>query len=695
MNAVLYYQRQKKDAKNRQIYIGEDAYPYSDGKILIAADGLGGRGGYPHTKFDRGILDRDRLYDIVFAPIFETETSDEYKEFVLKSFSELFETKEYYFENSATTRCSGYFASRFVTAIALYELKYNPVFDKDAIFSKIREAEPENRERVAQFYGDRLATLIQIKLTKIAQNLGFEVETRVAGAYLLPSTLTVAIVDEHEDDLDVLYLWAGDSRGYIWDADGLSQITDDHEEGETMTNLVTLSKPFKCEARLMSFKKPCILFNATDGCYKCKCFASPFDLEYIFLKSIDDSVDLDDSTYYLAEQFGMIGDHDDSNTMAMSMYGYEDYKAVQKAVRARLKVIGQSIVGRLHGILTRDYPTELAEVERQIDGVVLSLKDRLIEDEAVVAFVKENMEGAAYVPLMTELNTLTRQRNALFARASEIEQSVRRWVQTHWISAPQLKRYSAAARDFKGGFLGMGKKDPYEIYDELAFDMGNLRLAHTRSVERVRDSFREASARIEEALEAISDIGRTKSYDYSLLDSERERIADAFNYFKVAKGGSSEELVKYNEALREIKSLNDSYAEYDRVSLEELCRDILEGAFSLDRIGGKRENTEELAQMLAEYKDISGQVDAINDEIKGLPDKYLMRYWNEKHPMLLSLIWNGHRELIPDELEASVCEATGELNAKRAELKAACELREEIYAEYDANYRRFYRGSRI
>ena len=224
MNSILYHQKQKQDSCGRRIYIGEDAYPYADQDIIVVADGLGGRGGYPHTKINKKILDRDLFYNIVFAPVFGAAVSMDFQNFVVNSFSEIFDTKDYYFENSATTRSSGYFASRLVTAITLFELKYNPYFNKALIFSRVRSATPAEKGNIVQAYGDKLAQLIRDKLSQIAANVGFEVETKISGAYLLPSTLTATLVDDCGDHVDTIYFWAGDSRGYSWDEKGLAQV---------------------------------------------------------------------------------------------------------------------------------------------------------------------------------------------------------------------------------------------------------------------------------------------------------------------------------------------------------------------------------------------------------------------------------------------------------------------------------------
>ena len=65
----LYTQRTRKNLKNQTIYLGEDAFPYAKDNLLIVADGLGGRGGYPHQEVNRDILDYDKFFDLTFKLI--------------------------------------------------------------------------------------------------------------------------------------------------------------------------------------------------------------------------------------------------------------------------------------------------------------------------------------------------------------------------------------------------------------------------------------------------------------------------------------------------------------------------------------------------------------------------------------------------------------------------------------------------
>ena len=160
----LYTQRTRKNLKNQTIYLGEDAFPYAKDNLLIVADGLGGRGGYPHQEVNRDILDYDKFFDLTFKNVFEKEVDDDFKKFVLDSFSEIFITKDYFFNDRYVTKNSSYFGSRLVVAISLYVLKYNDEFSKDVIFGKIKDKTEEEKDLIALEYGQKLRDILKEKL---------------------------------------------------------------------------------------------------------------------------------------------------------------------------------------------------------------------------------------------------------------------------------------------------------------------------------------------------------------------------------------------------------------------------------------------------------------------------------------------------------------------------------------------------
>lgn len=115
----------------------------------------------------------------------------------------------------------------------------------------------------------------------------------------LPTTASiVAVKAVSSTELFAEFLWAGDSRGYFLDEDGLCQITaDDLQTNEDafenlrsdgrMSNVVHADGDFTINERDMSFKTPVLLITSTDGSFGY--YPTPMDFEYVILKSIVDS----------------------------------------------------------------------------------------------------------------------------------------------------------------------------------------------------------------------------------------------------------------------------------------------------------------------------------------------------------------------------------------------------------------------
>ncbi len=105
MYMLLHHQKRRNFTDGTFVHIGEDGYPYADNEMLIVADGLGGRGGYPHTKINPAILNPEIFYNSFIAPVVGIADPN-YAMFVTNSFHELFELGPKYFSGTATMRTS-------------------------------------------------------------------------------------------------------------------------------------------------------------------------------------------------------------------------------------------------------------------------------------------------------------------------------------------------------------------------------------------------------------------------------------------------------------------------------------------------------------------------------------------------------------------------------------------------------------
>lgn len=697
MNIKLYRQKKKIPTfgTGKKIYQGEDSHPYADSEVLIVADGLGGRGGFPHTTIDRRILEREELYGVMFSSVFTAEVSDEFKNFVVDNFVELFETKDYYFDGDDTMRRSGYFASRIVTAIALYEIKYNPDFAKATVFADFDTKTEEQKDALALSLGERLACLIKEKLATVAELVGFEMEVSNKGAYLLPSTLTVALMNEREDEVDVLYLWAGDSRGYIWNVEeGMAQVTEDHERDETMTNLITLSRPFTVEGRFLTVKKPCAIFNASDGVYKPPSFACPIDQEYVFLLAVD-SFDTESMAMdFLEKQYNVLSP-DDSSTLALYGCGYESFADFKLAVKQRIAVIKENYIDKLEGIFDRDYAGEL-------DGIVRGIPNHFAEAEVaakilaipeIAKIVTNDMIERRYAPYVESLNAKNSGADEAIERQKAARRALVDYVEENWISGARFKGIvTAAIRSFVDG------ESVYEV-DKRLRDTGN---------EILTDYYADCAAKNRNVVETINAVTKKmRSFNVALGDGADEAIREAeeafdvfISFLKSVRAGEDENAKAYIINKRERWELYEAYLKHDREHIDGFVNMLL-GVECIDELPENYrrslntcESRRRVADFMKEYREASDSVTATTSVTEDRTAEFATMYWCE-NKRLHGLVWNQHRHLIPDSLVDEILTTVDGAVEKKRELTEALSVREGLYSAYNSLYFRNYRPTRI
>lgn len=133
------------------------------------------------------------------------------------------------------------------------------------------------------------------KNLRLCSDVGAE-ESKLVSSMVktLPTTAAIALIQEENAWIRVDYLWAGDSRVYLLNADGLAQLSVDdlsvpdamknlYEDG-VMTNVISLSKDFKLHHGTLYLDKPGIIITATDGCYGY--LSTPMEFEYLLIHEL-------------------------------------------------------------------------------------------------------------------------------------------------------------------------------------------------------------------------------------------------------------------------------------------------------------------------------------------------------------------------------------------------------------------------
>lgn len=698
MNMLLNYQKKVKIDQNHYLSVGEDGYPYAADGILIVADGLGGRGGFTHSKINKEILDKDMFCDIALNQVFPNLEED-FKAFVLESFKDLFERKDYYMKNSNTMCHSGYFASRLVTAVVLYELKYNPEFKKESIF------EQKNKLSIADFdlflntISEKLIKIICKKLGKLAENMGLVLESKITGSYLLPTTLVVALTNETEKEVEVIYLWAGDSRGYVLDKDGLAQNTDDHEKGETMYNLISLTKPFKLETRYQTFKKPCILFNATDGVYKCTCFASPLDLEYLMLDTICQSTNFEMVARIFNEFMKEEGNHDDSNTIALLTFGYSDFAQVVKDAAKRKEYIDKNIVKRLPDIFTRNYDEELETLNNELNKNLYSFKDELIKVPAIRDFVKEisnngqNM-SKEYFELQRKLNRLNQSRDYYDEKITE-------WVKHYWLLNPSMRKYS----DLKNTPINLQMNLKKLKILEFKNNCFVLKNEHKTIL---NDYTNDYNKKMEILKKVFNDLER-KANKGSLLSWQsdaifRKSIRNLIDCLVMGTGDFDKLVLNptnvnknFVEDCNRVMKYTDIVVKNEAPDVKQVVSKIINHEININNIREDNEAFELLQKYLVNIDKKNAAISNIREEMNAYSSKPsdILPYWERNANYLISKIYDSERRLIPETILKTLQLKNAKTEEKKAKVVAALETRNVLYKEYSNNYNRNFRESKL
>lgn len=151
---------------------------------------------------------------------------------------------------------------------------------------------PQN-DSEADVWRVKLENALNERFKSYADSHCREESSRITGTMQRRLPTTFCALTETENKL--CFCWAGDSRGYVMDANGLHQYTRDHLRGGTdafetlycdapLSNLISADKPGKLESRMIDVSGPCVVLLATDGVYSS--LPTPMEMEMLLLDTL-------------------------------------------------------------------------------------------------------------------------------------------------------------------------------------------------------------------------------------------------------------------------------------------------------------------------------------------------------------------------------------------------------------------------
>ena len=238
-----------------------------------------------------------------------------------------------------------------------------------------------NRENPAADAGEIGAEIERI-LRKGMQALKSRADTssRISGMLVreFPSTAAIAVVQRLRQGTAVHCFWAGDSRVYLLDEDGLAQLTQDDLAGQdalsnlradaALTNMIAADGTFELHRRTFYLDHPAAVFAATDGCFGY--LGSPMEFEELILSSLLSAQD--PPAFERNLERGILAAAGDDYTLGLLSFGFGSFPQFRDSFKRRMAVLDRDILS----VLRQD------DSEETVKRLWLSYRENYLRYEA-------------------------------------------------------------------------------------------------------------------------------------------------------------------------------------------------------------------------------------------------------------------------------------------------------------------------
>lgn len=189
---------------------------------------------------------------------------------------------------------------------------------------------------------DSLSSAVQ-RGFQVLENHGGS-SSKISGSMVrnFPTTLACAVVHPDQDGLAAEVIWAGDSRVYLLNEEGLMQLSVD-DTGQTdallslyqdppLENLLSANR-VSLNHQKIRLIGPFLLICATDGCFAYT--PSPMHFEKILLEGFAESQSLEDACQNINTRIQDLAA--DDYTMVMAGFGYDSWLDLKTSLQIRLR----------------------------------------------------------------------------------------------------------------------------------------------------------------------------------------------------------------------------------------------------------------------------------------------------------------------------------------------------------------------
>lgn len=188
---------------------------------------------------------------------------------------------------------------------------------------------------------DCIKKRLQEELVKFPPKTKIMLKSRMVRDY--PTTMALSTVRRMNDYWQVDSFWAGDSRNYLWQIDGLHQISKDDLDTNAdpmenlrndapMSNCINASNDFTINHLcLHHLNEPFIVLSATDGCFGY--LPSPMHFEYLLKSTLMEALSIEEWKALLISKIKEVTGDDFS--LSLVSIGFDCYEHIRACMTAR------------------------------------------------------------------------------------------------------------------------------------------------------------------------------------------------------------------------------------------------------------------------------------------------------------------------------------------------------------------------
>ena len=683
MNLKFYRESLRLMDEGYTHHSGEDGYPYVDDHILMVTDGLGGTGAMRHSLISKELFDAETIVHTLFNGVYEHLDDERFASYVRNSFLDLYDLKDYYNCNINALKKTSYMGSRLVSAVMLYHSLYDERLDTEKLFSQYAELEDDKKEEFLANLGSMVSEIIATDLPKIAKNGNIVYESGVANRKMLVTTFCTTLFREHDDYVEAFCLVSGDSRPYVWSAtDGLRQLVADQERSDGgMTSCIYLNEKCYILAKYCKFSKPCVLFNASDGCFDSGAFVSPMAFEKFILETIIESENIESAEQSFVSSFDKYGTHDDSSTLALRTFGYDTFEIYQEDCARRLGDIQLEYIDKFDGLLASNYSYEYDKLRIQSNRRITALKKEFEAEDAVWAYCE-----AAVIKTNPELS----EDAPLDGPALETQKR---------IDGIKEKIAKIISMDF-AGLVDSVDCDSSLSNDRLVIENKNIRDDILRFgaelktlVADLDSSLDEVSGKLKGYFAQITKVGIPNDYsDYRNIEfstgekafGKLKRIKDFFTNM----ADEEQRLVsKISKLMKVYKKNNLELAKKYPDVVSAIVDKLLKGDLTLDGVLLTTEDVEDVESMIQDISDDAAEVNSIKTKKRNEKlDKLKKRHWSLNTLATILAVVDDEQSGISEELRVKVKAELDSFATESAELKEKADAQKILLDKYFEKY---------